>query len=309
MYRGYSPTGEYEYQYLIRWEGYGPDDDTWEMRSALLDGANELVTEFDSQGRLITRNLTPDHPFFVTDCRVGPTPLYKKSYLVTFGVPPLHAEPSPLYQTLWTTKQELRKRRGITIEAAEMAVQLWHDPNYVAPPRRSTPRTTPRSTPQKQAPSTDVPAQQKRIEKPPIATPRRSTPRITPQRQARSPDVPVEPLLPRWNRKRTMPQRQARSPDVPVEPLLPRLNRKRTGRLLAVLDEYRAKPRPKSSSAQPRFLVKWEEDGDVKIEWMFRGPVQARFGKAEANAAIDSFRWVPEIKQEGESGQSNTDVR
>lgn len=48
--RGYRPDGEFEHQYLVRWEGYGPEEDTWEMRGNLLEGAEELVEAFDAGG-------------------------------------------------------------------------------------------------------------------------------------------------------------------------------------------------------------------------------------------------------------------
>jgi hypothetical protein len=43
----HGPDGAYEYRYLVRWEGYGPEDDTWEIRSNLMEGAARLVEAFD----------------------------------------------------------------------------------------------------------------------------------------------------------------------------------------------------------------------------------------------------------------------
>ena len=49
------PGGELEYEYLVRWEGYGPEEDTWEPRSGLIEGAAELVDEYDDASELIAR--------------------------------------------------------------------------------------------------------------------------------------------------------------------------------------------------------------------------------------------------------------
>lgn len=40
------PTGEEEYFYLVRWQGYGPEHDTWEPRSNLTN-SSEAVKEYD----------------------------------------------------------------------------------------------------------------------------------------------------------------------------------------------------------------------------------------------------------------------
>jgi hypothetical protein len=36
-------------EYLILWEGYGPEDDTWELEEVLIS-AREVVRDFEAQG-------------------------------------------------------------------------------------------------------------------------------------------------------------------------------------------------------------------------------------------------------------------
>jgi hypothetical protein len=47
--QGISPWGR-EYQYLVRWAGYKPKDDTWEWSSNLIETAGGAIAEFNSKG-------------------------------------------------------------------------------------------------------------------------------------------------------------------------------------------------------------------------------------------------------------------
>jgi hypothetical protein len=47
LFPGYGPDGRKEYQYLVRWAGYGPADDTWEMETSLRESVDTLIRAFD----------------------------------------------------------------------------------------------------------------------------------------------------------------------------------------------------------------------------------------------------------------------
>jgi hypothetical protein len=53
--KGMGPWG-LEHQYLIRWEGYEPKDDTWEWNSNVAQNAKEILDEFDKKGRPLKFN-------------------------------------------------------------------------------------------------------------------------------------------------------------------------------------------------------------------------------------------------------------
>ena len=53
IHRGSALNGTQEYHYLVRWEGYGPADDTWEVRSNLMQNASALVGRFDATGESV----------------------------------------------------------------------------------------------------------------------------------------------------------------------------------------------------------------------------------------------------------------
>jgi hypothetical protein len=44
-----APSGEEEYFYLVRWDGYGPSYDTWEPRSNLTN-ASQAIKDYEVKG-------------------------------------------------------------------------------------------------------------------------------------------------------------------------------------------------------------------------------------------------------------------
>ncbi|PCH44261.1 hypothetical protein WOLCODRAFT_76719 [Wolfiporia cocos MD-104 SS10] len=44
-------------QYLVRWVGYGVDDDTWQRESDLVDGAEKVLEEWKSTKERIMRRV------------------------------------------------------------------------------------------------------------------------------------------------------------------------------------------------------------------------------------------------------------
>ncbi|OCF33029.1 hypothetical protein I316_05367 [Kwoniella heveanensis BCC8398] len=128
---GYFPDGGREHQYLVRWEGYGPDDDTWERRSNLMDGAGEMVEAFDRR----------DHPFCIIDSK-GMSPV---AYLVRYGEWQA-ADPSPQYQEVWQTIPQMVRKGRISEEVARNAVKEFTDGRYSA--RGASPRALQSQIPQ-----------------------------------------------------------------------------------------------------------------------------------------------------------------
>ncbi|EIW70428.1 hypothetical protein M231_05679 [Tremella mesenterica] len=110
--RGYGPDGVFEYQYLVRWAGYGPEHDTWEMRSTLLDGAEKLLSQFEGR----------DHPFTILESRS----LNPRVYLVQYCDQSLTVPPSPLCQRLWHTIAQIKSRGDISSAAVDLAMRIYH---------------------------------------------------------------------------------------------------------------------------------------------------------------------------------------
>ena len=66
LYTGYGPDGVKDYQYLVRWAGYGPADDTWEMASSLRETAGEMIDAFDAERMSIS------HPSYLLSTQTFP---------------------------------------------------------------------------------------------------------------------------------------------------------------------------------------------------------------------------------------------
>nr|XP_031863355.1 uncharacterized protein CI109_001230 [Kwoniella shandongensis]KAA5530427.1 hypothetical protein CI109_001230 [Kwoniella shandongensis] len=123
--KGWSTDGRIlEHQYLVRWEGYGPDDDTWEMRSGLMQGAAELVNAFDSK----------EHPFTIIDSRG----LRPPTFLVRYGVQTFTVKSSPLYEEVWQTPAQMRSRGGLSTETVRLAISEFQQGGWSG--RAASPR-------------------------------------------------------------------------------------------------------------------------------------------------------------------------
>ncbi|OCF60713.1 hypothetical protein L486_00351 [Kwoniella mangroviensis CBS 10435] len=109
------PNRQMENQYLVRWEGYGPKDDTWEYRSNLMGGASAVVKEFESRPL----------PFTILDSQ-----RWKNTtrYLVRYGKP-FPVEPSPMYATEWQTEKEMHLIGELETEDIDQAVRDYREGN------------------------------------------------------------------------------------------------------------------------------------------------------------------------------------
>ncbi|WVQ72485.1 hypothetical protein IAR50_002040 [Cryptococcus sp. DSM 104548] len=109
-------TKQSEYRYLVRWEGYGPADDTWEPSSSLVEGSQSLIDHFED---------FEYHPFAILSSKAVPSK--PVSYLVRYGLVSLDTPPSPLYDKVWHTASQIHRIAGIPKAVVERAIRDFEE--------------------------------------------------------------------------------------------------------------------------------------------------------------------------------------
>jgi hypothetical protein len=141
--KGYGPNG-YEYQYLVRWAGYGPKDDTWEMYSNVLEGAEELVEEYEARGESYSASLVHlsklrrgartdvlEQPITVLDRDKN------RRYLVSFcgSARSRSVDYSPLAEKEWMKPIDVSIKARIPQSSVKKAIREWEVSQIPTPPR------------------------------------------------------------------------------------------------------------------------------------------------------------------------------
>ncbi|WWC62054.1 uncharacterized protein I303_104643 [Kwoniella dejecticola CBS 10117] len=103
-----SPNGSLEYQYLVRWEGYGPQDDTWEYTSNFIGSAGMLIRDFDSK----------PHPVTIVESSFT----FPTKYLVRYCYSTSSIAPSPICITEWQTALQMRRIGGLEKEYVDQVI-------------------------------------------------------------------------------------------------------------------------------------------------------------------------------------------
>ncbi|GMK55240.1 hypothetical protein CspeluHIS016_0202960 [Cutaneotrichosporon spelunceum] len=117
-----TPTGEDEYFYLVRWEGYDPTHDTWEPRSNLAN-SNEAIREYEAK----------ETPFSILDVRSSRS--NETQYLVRFGIATRYMLPSPYCPKVWMTMETIKEFcRPRTVD---LAIKEFHHLVILAAKRKS----------------------------------------------------------------------------------------------------------------------------------------------------------------------------